>query len=423
MIMTAPSTMTLPTLYKRTSTGAIQTWSISAGETYEGTELQAYIEVIYGQFGTDSPQQTREWIREGKNVGRANETTPLQQAEAEAVSRWEKKVKKGYVQNIEDAQEKKVDTNFVTGGVDSMLAQGYDKHGHKIRYPAFIQPKLDGHRCIAIITDDEATLWSRTRKPITGVPHIAQQLLDTFGDVAATMPNGQIILDGELYNHDYRDKFEELTSKIRQSTPKPGHEVVQYWVYDFVASGYDFGQRIGALDALKGLAEGRGTSPSLIFVDTVNVDSSEEMIKLFGVFVDHGFEGAMVRNASGMYVGKRSYDLQKVKIMQDAEFEVVDVEEGRGKMKGHAMFVCLLPCEQCKGVGDYPPRTRQVCNMCNRQRGKTFRVKMMGAMDDLKTMYDNREQYIGKMLTVKFQKLSAEGIPIFPVAVRFREDV
>jgi DNA ligase-1 len=83
----------------------------------------------------------------------------------------------------------------------------------------------------------------------------------------------------------------------------------------------------------------------------------------------------------------------------DSEYEVVAIEEGKGKMAGKAMFVC--------DAGD----------------GKTFRVKMMGALDDLKTYFDNPEPWIGRQLTVKYQNLSADGLPRFPVALRFREDV
>jgi DNA ligase-1 len=381
-----------PTLYKRTSTGKIQMWEISVrdfpAQTVNGTNMpaRASIFTLYGQV--DGKKQTaEESISVGKNIGKANETTPFQQAEAEARSQWEQKIKKGYVPNLDDAKAGNIDTNVITGGVNPMLAHKYDEQGHKIKYPAYVQPKLDGHRCIAIIQDGKCTLWSRTRKPITGVPHIARALERLYGKAT-------VVLDGELYNHDYREKFEQLTSFIRQQTPKPGHEVVQYWIYDTVVDG-DFASRTKQLE---GLASITSTTDPIVVVDTQVVDSEAEMTNLFGVYINFGFEGLMVRNSAGKYVGKRSYDLQKVKLFTDAEFEVVAVEEGRGKMAGHAMFVVK--------TGD-----------------KTFRVKMMGKLDDLKTMYDNREQYLGKMLTVKYQKLSAEGIPIFPVAVRFREDV
>lgn len=387
MSMTIEAT-TFPTLYKRTSTGKIQMWGIEAWPS-DGA-YPAMIVTTYGLLD-GKKQEAREAITEGKNIGKANETTPYEQAVAEAKSQWEKKSKKSYVQNIEDAQAGKVDTNFITGGVDPMLAKSFDKDGHKITFPAYVQPKLDGHRAIAIIQDGVATLWSRTRKRITGVPHIERELEKLY--LGRT-----IILDGELYNHDYKDRFEELTSFIRQATPKPGHEVVQYWVYDVIEENQDFAYRAEGLGLLKTLMDIQGVE-KVVIVDTEEVQDAEEMMRLFQAYMDFGFEGLMVRNAKGLYKGKRSADLQKVKEFQDAEYPVIDITEGKGKMAGKAMFHCVTP------------------------EGNEFRVKMVGALSDLETYFNHKEGWIGRQLTVKFQNLSADGIPRFPVAMRFREDV
>lgn len=382
--------MTFPKLYKKTSTGAIQTWKIAADPILEGELGLPYAEIttVYG-LELGKKQVAKEVIKSGKNLGKANETTPLEQAMAEAQSQWQKKVDKGYVQDVSDAVEGKVDTNSITGGIDPMLAYGYDKQGHKINYPAFVQPKLDGHRCIAILVDGKCTLWSRNRKPILSMPHIVKAIEDMF------TPDVTVILDGELYNHDYREKFEELTSKIKQTKPVLGHEVVQYWIYDVAQEG-TFEVRKETLNALSEFADPDGP---LVVVDTQLAEDADEMISIFGVYINYGFEGLMVRNRTGLYKNKRSYDLQKVKVMADAEFEVVDVTEGKGKMAGKAIFVCITP------------------------DGKEFSVKKVGALESLTKYFVNKEDYIGEQLTVKYQNLSADGIPRFPIGLRFREDV
>lgn len=398
--------MNLPSLYKKTSTGKIQVWKIQVDALPNG----AAIHTRYGQLN-GKQQVASELITIGKNVGKANETTPLQQAELEAKAQWEKKLaNKGYVQSLEDAETGKRDERVV-GGIDPMLAHSFEKRSHDIRWPAYVQPKLDGHRCIAVIQDGVCTLWSRQRKPITGVPHIQRQL-------EAAFPKGQLILDGELYNHDYRDNFEELTSFIRQQTPKPGHEVVQYWIYDTIID-HPFSERNKFLLGLERAVIDLHL-PNIVVLPADDA-KDHEMIGIFGVYVDHGFEGLMVRNAKGLYVGKRSKDLQKVKIMQDAEYEVVGIEQGKGKMAGLAMFVCKIPCGRCDDTSVDPKGG--VCSSCKGVGGKTFRVKMKGTLESLRDYYDDPEPWIGKMLTVQFQKFSAEGVPIFPVALRWREDV
>lgn len=120
--MSAQSQKVLPTLYKKTATGADQEWTIWT----EGN----VIVTRWGQVG-GAIQETRDVIETGKNIGRSNETTPEQQAVAEAQSQWEKKLKKGYVQNLEDARAGKVDS-IIEGGITPMLAEKFDEQEHKL---------------------------------------------------------------------------------------------------------------------------------------------------------------------------------------------------------------------------------------------------------------------------------------------------
>lgn len=370
--------MKLPTLYKKTSTGADQMWEIS-------TVLNVII-TRFGQVG-GKIQEARDEIKSGKNIGKANETTPTEQAELEARAQWEKKkTSKGYVESLDDARKGKVDA-LVEGGIFPMLAKKFDEEGHKIVYPAFVQPKLDGHRCIATVQSGKCTLWSRTRKPILSMPHIIKA-------VEGLKLSSGTVLDGELYNHSYRNKFEELTALIRPDEPRPGHEVVHYHIYD-VAKPVPFTERKDVLATIAEEAE-----HPLRVVDTILVKDEDELMLAFEDFLKEGYEGAMVRNASGIYVNKRSSDLQKVKEFIDEEFEVIGVEEGRGKMAGHGIFVCKT------------------------KSGAEFRAKMQGELETLKSFFNNPKKCIGKMLTVKFQGYTTKnGVPRFPVAMRFREDV
>ena len=360
---------TFPTLFKKTSTGADQSWSIEViGHT---------IVSRWGQVG-GAQQSTTDTITEGKNVGRANATTPEEQAVLEAQSQWERKLKRGYVQDLKSAQAGKVDA-VIEGGIFPMLAHKYRDHASKIVYPAYAQPKLDGHRCTAMVSG----LWSRTRKPIVSVPHITTALKPLLKGV---------MLDGELYNHEYRDRFEELSSLIRPEYAKPGHEVVQYHVYDCTVAG-SFAQRLAYLrSALAGVAN------PIVLVETILVNDEDELMAAFERFRAQGYEGAMVRNADGLYVNKRSYDLQKVKEFDDAEFRITGVKEGRGKLAGHGIFVCET------------------------KNGTPFEAKMIGALAELRKYYENPKLAVGRLLTVQYQGFTNKsGVPRFPVALRIRD--
>lgn len=373
-----PSLKTFPTLYKKTSTGAQQEWTISV----DGNEIIT----AYGQTG-GKIQTAHDVVREGKNIGRANATTPAQQALAEAKSQWDKKLKKGYVLDPDKAMAGEV-SEVIEGGFFPMLAKKYDEDGDKIVFPCYVQPKFDGHRCGAVVVNGDASLWSRTRKPITGVPHIAGAIERLVG--------GTINLDGELYNHAYRAKFEELSSFIRQVTPKPGYEVVQYHVYDIADPELTFEQRLKKLEQLLGTHD-EPRSEILVPVCTMLVNNEEELMLAFEYFLEQGYEGAMVRNAKGKYVFKRSADLQKIKEFDDAEFEIIGIEEGRGKLAGHGIF----NCKTADGI--------------------EFAAKMKGETEKLRDFYVNPQKYIGRMLTVKFQGMTKYGKPRFPVALRLQE--
>lgn len=391
---------TLPKLYKKTSTGAIQEWEVSV------CWIDSIVTIVnnFGQVG-GKIQESQEQVLDGKNIGRANATTPIEQARAQAKSRWEKQLKKGYVKTIEEAQAGTVDA-IIEGGIAPMLAHKFSEQGHKIKYPALAQPKLDGHRCTsqkeALDYPQAAlfgctTLWSRTRKPINSVPHINQALSSAY----RVHPElGRF--DGELYNHDYHNNFEELSSKIRQEEPAEGCEIIQYHIYDFPNPRMTNKERNELLQSLKPIFAGT----PIHIVETLVVQNEDELMEAFDHFVAQGYEGCMVRNMDGLYVNKRSYDLQKIKDFDDSEFEIIGVKVGtKGSMAGKAVFTCDIP--ELHGKCDDP----------------TFDCKMKGSLDELKKYADDPSLAIGRMLTVKYQGFTKYGFPRFPVGLRFREEL
>lgn len=203
-------------------------------------------------------------------------------------------------------------------------------------------------------------------------------------------------LDGELYNHDYKDKFEELTEFIRNEKPIDGSDVVEYHVYDIPDETLTNIERVHILDEYKNIF----ANTPIKIVESIIVNDETDLMNAFQQFIKEGYEGCMVRNMDGKYKFKRSYDLQKIKEFDDDEFKIVGVKVGdKGRMAGKAVFTCELPNKD------------------------TFDVKMVGKMDDLEQYANNPDMVIGKLLTVKFQGYTKYGKPRFPVGMRFRVDV
>ena len=363
-----------PSLYSLNTNGSIQRWTISVDGYTIAKE--------YGQIGGKF-QSVSDEVKSGKNVGKTNETSREEQAVAEATAQWEKKLKSGYVRSENDAHKNKVDEEFVDGGIEPMLAHKWRDHSSKILYPAFIQPKLDGIRCLAMLRKGKCTLWSRTRKPINSMPHIIEEIERQF--------KGQddVVLDGELYNHSYKDKFEEIVSLVRPDAPKAGHGVVQYHIYDMTAQLWTFKQRSDYL------SERITPNKILVLVKTIKVEE-DEVTDHFTDFRKAGYEGAMIRNAKSLYENKRSYGLQKIKEFDDAEFEIIGVEAGRGRMSECAIFVCKT------------------------KKGNEFNCKMEGSLDALKVFLQKPKSVIGKALTVRYQGMTSGDVPRFPIGVTVR---
>jgi ATP-dependent DNA ligase len=268
-----------------------------------------------------------------------------------------------------------------------MLAFTFEKQGHKIKYPCYVQPKLDGIRCIAILENGKCTLWSRTRKPITSCPHIIEEIEKNFKE--------DIVLDGELYSDEFKADFEHIVHLVRQEEPDPEHTDVQYHIYDTVNEN-TFDDRI--LKLTKKFASMKSPNFKYLRLVETNMVESEDQVPIFyEEYRECCFEGAILRNSAGLYVNKRSADLIKVKEMQDDEFEIVGIEEGRGKLSGHVgAFVCK--------IGD-----------------QEFKAKMSGATEKLKEYFEDHTLWKGKKLTVQFQDLTSYGVPRFPVGKSIRD--
>lgn len=361
------------TVYKKTSTGKIQQWRAWVETTATGFLLK----VESGQTDGKLTETAGQVIDEGKQKRTAQE-----QAIFEANSKLKKKRDEAYFDTIEAAQ------NEVK--LLPMLAHSFTKRKHNINYPAIVQRKFDGVRCLARLNSDgTVTLLSRRGKEYPHLNHIK-------ADVAANNSNTNLVLDGELYSDTLT--FQELVGLVKRVTLKPGNDEqmleVSLRVYDCVElnNEADFTDRY---QTITNLTEG---AEYLSLVENVGVSTESEIHAAQARFVEEGYEGAMVRNVTGAYaIGKRSANLQKVKTFLDGEYPIVGFTQGTGGETGCVIWICETP------------------------DGKQFRVRPRGTQEERKVLFQNGEEYIGKMLTVRYQELTDDGVPRFPVGIAIRD--
>tara|TARA_B110000046_G_scaffold125302_1_gene131807 strand:- start:57 stop:905 length:849 start_codon:yes stop_codon:yes gene_type:complete len=210
--------------------------------------------------------------------------------------------------------------------IKPMLAYKVDKKPVDWSENVYIQPKLDGVRCVIKLGDNnEVQAFSRTGKPWLNIAHITNSLHYFFTQ------HPDIILDGELYNHDLRDDFNKIISLVRKTKPTPSDRaeasnLVQFHCYDYIETVMDqpYGYRMNQL------VTSDIYSYCVIYVESKLVNSKESANIIHQYNLNNGYEGSMLR-LDRPYQQKRSYNLQKFKDFQDAEALIVGYEEGKGK--------------------------------------------------------------------------------------------
>ena len=206
--------------------------------------------------------------------------------------------------------------------IKPMLAYKVDKKPVDWSEKVFIQPKLDGVRCI--FTKDGA--YSRTGKDFKNLAHVKYDLTDYF----RKHPNS--VLDGELYNHALKNDFEKIISLVRKQKPtdqdaRDAQHLVQYHVYDTIAEGVNYEDRFNWLTRYLPIAA------TMTLIKNTVVESQDEAKMLHDAHLAQGYEGSMLR-LNKPYEQKRSYNLQKFKDFSDTEATIVGYEAGKGKFTG-----------------------------------------------------------------------------------------
>ena len=321
-----------------------------------------------GKLGSATKTQTSEpYFAAPTNVGRANERDSKAQADFEFDAIIKKQIDRGFHLKGQKTASRPM----------PMLAHKFTDHKGKVSFPAYIQPKLNGMRMLF----DGENGWSRGNKEV--IPEVIEHLkFDTGG----------VILDGELMLPN-NQLLQESMKAIKKYRPELSPQLL-YHVYDVVDAELPYAMRHQLI-----LDICANAPPNVKIVKTVRADDESQVSHLHNLFVHDGYEGTMIRDeAMGYETGKRSYSLLKLKDFIDSEYKILDVVDGDGSDKGLAIFIL--------DVGN----------------GQTFNCRPEGTQENRAELYKNRKKLIGRYMTVRYQELSRDGVPIFPVGVSIRDE-
>ena len=398
----------LPTIYGVEKNGKTKLWTARIyRDILNGNAMS---EIVYGQLDGKKQTTTREYT-EGKNLGKKNETTPLQQCMSETRRKWQDKMEKEGYSLVPPVLESELEPNSTSesnpspsgGKVFPMLAHAYDPLSSKnkkndIVFPCYVQPKLDGLRCVCYMmpcgnsNDCKVVAQSRTGAYFETVEHICAELRPIL------LKNPGLILDGELYTTDI--PFEELAGLIKRKNKNLSdadvhqRQCIKYHVYDVVVDGAPYSERHKhILDTV-----GSATRHHVEVVHTQLIHTLGEFRQAFGEYVADGYEGIMLRNVHGPYrQNYRSHDLQKYKEFVEAEYPIVGFKEADGRDKGTVVWVCRTAEE------------------------REFSVRPRGTQEQRRQWFQDGHKYKGKLLTVIYQELSELNVPRFPVGKAIRD--
>lgn len=279
-----------------------------------------------------------------------------------------------------------------------------------LEFPYIVQPKLDGVRCYIVREDGEVKMYTRNGNEIVSCRHVAFSLARLFDDIPG------IILDGELYNHTLNHDFSSIVSIVRrknvdEETERKARSLIHFCCFDCYIPGHPEYTYVCRNTKL-------ANSLGPIFPDYIYMVSSdgivscsdeytirtvrreEDVDRELSIKISDGFEGVVLKE-DGVYRNGRTNGLLKYKRFVDAEYTLVDILEGTGSWEGQAASV-----------------------VCKDSEGRTFKAGVTDGLfmgGDSASLLENKEDYIGKQVTVKYQELTKSGVPRFGKAVSIRD--
>ena len=269
-----------------------------------------------------------------------------------------------------------------------MLAKDYNKCQNSVLQKSmYCSRKLDGVRCMIKRNDDrELITVSRGGKDYNVA---ATEILKELEPLFKAFP--EVVLDGEIYIHGKH--LQEISGVARLKTWEDRCSKLEYWIYDLAMGGMKFTERLDLLNKMHDYIDGQ----KIRIIEHKETDSWAQVSKLHDKWVEEGYEGLVARKPEKLYeFGKRNSTMIKVKLYQDAEFEIIDYKEGL--------------------------RDEDFCFICETIDGKPFSAKPVGTRELRAYYLDNIDEFIGKMATIKFFEMSKDDIPLQPIFKSIRED-
>jgi DNA ligase-1 len=313
-------------------------------------------------------------VTEWTVVNGKQNTTPEEQASKEVAAKYKKQLKTGYFENIHDVDN-------ITY-VEPMLAKSYKDCKVDIASRNWLmQCKFNGVRCIAT----KNGLFSRKGEMYVSTPHINESLSGFF------LEHPHAILDGELFNEEFRQNLNEINSLVRKTKHisrddlEKSRQLISFYVYD----GYDMDgvSKDDGYIVRKNWIDSNVTMDYTKPVNDIHLLSENHMWECYNLLVESGHEGAILRNKNSPYENKRSKHLLKLKPEDDSEGIILNIKEGSGNWSGTGKIITLM------------------------WEGKEFDATFKGSLEEGVKFFEEKQKWIGQTVTFLYNGLTGLGVP------------
>ncbi|MCD8213344.1 MAG: DNA ligase [Campylobacter sp.] len=216
------------------------------------------------------------------------------------------------------------------------------------------------------------------------------KILNAPSEFTAYLPPFE--LDGELFSN--RGEFEKIQSVVMDKTPDVNAwKEIKFYVFDVPGAQGGLLKRLEKLENF--LLKNPAYQLRIKVIKQIIIKDNAEPDAFLNDVIKRGGEGVVVREPNVPYERNRSQNALKLKKFHDAECETIAINNGNGKYKN------LMGSVTCKDL----------------KSGKIFKIGS-GFSDAVRA----NPPKIGEIITYKFQNLTANGLPRFPVFLRIRKD-
>lgn len=284
-----------------------------------------------------------------------------------------------------------------------MLANKYFEHQKEVEGKEFtLTLKMDGIRCLCVVKNGEATFYTRQGQVIDGLGELSNEVTKLSPHIVF---DGELLIDGGL-QMESKTAYKLTTKAVRKDGEKSG---ITYHIFDLFAVSdlsdkesvvpYKFRRR--TLNNLMVKIDHLDMHHVQIVPSLYCGEDTDKIVEILNQVRAQNQEGVMINIDDAPYQFKRTNDLLKVKVMQDADLLITGVQEGTGKFKGTLGSIIVDYKGNPVGVGS-------------------------GLSDEIRNLiWKKPDQYIGRIATIQYFEETTDktGKPSirFPVFKEIRE--